>query len=964
MTASPRSRVLLPLMAIVLVTLACSAGDIAAALTTPTLAPVAPTSAPQQATEVPVTPTPAVTATPLPLEGSISGLEMAASLSTAAPLPFDPYTWGLGIGLLDADTDRTLASGPDWEVGDAETFNLKIADAATLPLYGIDTLSGREATIDSVDVRAELRLITDTFYVWVDEAISADVPDFRLQAAVDSFETLGYEAVQSLGGGEWNPGMDAAPLLHLVYISDLGADAQFRRVDEYPVAIYQPSAEREVLFIDVEDPNLLNPENVEAALAREYWRMAQFEADPNEPRWSLEGMSRVVAGIAGFEADNEAAAFASASDTRLNWWPTEGKGRPLASSGAGYLYHRYVQERAAAGETGATPTAEAALDALSQVASSELDGLAAFDGVVGAASGDQLFFDWTVANLIDDPQVEDGQYGYADTEIPGLCPVVPLDVLPKAGTYQIDPYSAAYYELQGGTTLSLDFAAPPDSPLLGSPPFSGGVAWWSGNAEWSESRLTRALDLTDVAAATLDFAVWYDIDPEQGAAYVMVSTDDGETWTPLQGPHSVAVRNLPAFTGISGGGLQPTWVQERVDLTPYAGQEILLRFDYVSLGYGGSGIMVDNISIPELGFIDGAEALEENWEAEGWLRTSSQVSNRWGLFVVTEQTTGGQVVHTVTPVPVDEEGHATTTQSLPADVSRSWVVVALAVPGTNDPVEYTLTLDGDFEVVSLPELPGGALAAENFEASCGLFSAMRDDEFADTIADGALNVEVSAENWEHVALIDGSYEDVVVSADTVLPAGPPSETAWGMICRYFDADNYYGFQIRADGQYRIYVVANGEESDLVEFTDADVIETGSRAENNVLAACVGDTLSLTVNGEAVNTVEDSRIVGGQVGVTVASGDTAPVSVQFDNFLVTGPTGVTAVATTPAPGQPTATPSGTQEAICDCSANLYDCRDFPGRGEAQACYNFCGGRSNDVHLLDADRNGVVCETVFP
>ncbi len=51
-------------------------------------------------------------------------------------------------------------------------------------------------------------------------------------------------------------------------------------------------------------------------------------------------------------------------------------------------------------------------------------------------------------------------------------------------------------------------------------------------------------------------------------------------------------------------------------------------------------------------------------------------------------------------------------------------------------------------------------------------------------------------------------------------------------------------------------------------------------------------------------------------------------------------------------------------VCDCYANLYNCRDFPDKGSAQACYDFCGGATNDIHRLDIDLNGIACETVFP
>jgi len=48
--------------------------------------------------------------------------------------------------------------------------------------------------------------------------------------------------------------------------------------------------------------------------------------------------------------------------------------------------------------------------------------------------------------------------------------------------------------------------------------------------------------------------------------------------------------------------------------------------------------------------------------------------------------------------------------------------------------------------------------------------------------------------------------------------------------------------------------------------------------------------------------------------------------------------------------------------CSCSGNIYNCDDFSTHREAQACYEKCGGVSNDVHKLDRDADGSACETL--
>jgi len=61
-------------------------------------------------------------------------------------------------------------------------------------------------------------------------------------------------------------------------------------------------------------------------------------------------------------------------------------------------------------------------------------------------------------------------------------------------------------------------------------------------------------------------------------------------------------------------------------------------------------------------------------------------------------------------------------------------------------------------------------------------------------------------------------------------------------------------------------------------------------------------------------------------------------------------------------KPIITPEQKQNAVCDCSSNIYNCTDFKTQAEAQAVYECCGGVNNDIHGLDADRNGWACESL--
>jgi hypothetical protein len=102
-------------------------------------------------------------------------------------------------------------------------------------------------------------------------------------------------------------------------------------------------------------------------------------------------------------------------------------------------------------------------------------------------------------------------------------------------------------------------------------------------------------------------------------------------------------------------------------------------------------------------------------------------------------------------------------------------------------------------------------------------------------------------------------------------------------------------------------------------------------------------------------------------------DNAPLAVPL-----VFPTMTPAPSPTPTPTftpLPTATSAGTEtptptatsldEQVCDCSGDNFDCLGniFANRGEAQRCFEYCFRQvGRDIHLLDANLNGMACENL--
>jgi len=69
-----------------------------------------------------------------------------------------------------------------------------------------------------------------------------------------------------------------------------------------------------------------------------------------------------------------------------------------------------------------------------------------------------------------------------------------------------------------------------------------------------------------------------------------------------------------------------------------------------------------------------------------------------------------------------------------------------------------------------------------------------------------------------------------------------------------------------------------------------------------------------------------------------------------------------VCDSPEPADPQQPEHQKNTGNCRCDSNIYNCVDFSTQAEAQALFECCGGTSNDVHKLDRDGDGKVCESL--
>ena len=131
------------------------------------------------------------------------------------------------------------------------------------------------------------------------------------------------------------------------------------------------------------------------------------------------------------------------------------------------------------------------------------------------------------------------------------------------------------------------------------------VSSWSGLRSFADSRygnskdatqsyfnLAPAINLTGRTNPRAEFAVKFATEPGYDYARIQISTNAGSTWTNLSGRYTKTLGGLPSYAGIK------YWVFEQINLTPYIGQNIKLRFYYYTdSGTPGDGIYIDDFRI-------------------------------------------------------------------------------------------------------------------------------------------------------------------------------------------------------------------------------------------------------------------------------------------------------------------------------------------------------------------------------
>ena len=493
-------------------------------------------------------------------------------------------------------------------------------------------------TNENFQVSATLSYITEHAYFWIEEGVEYEPKD--LQDLAETFEQQIYPTNRAFFGSEWSPGVDGDEHLYILYARGLRGNTvgYFSSQDSLNPLIQEYSNGHEMFVLNA-DKTALYEDYTYGVLAHEFQHMIHWYRDRNETSWLNEGFSDLAMFLNGYDIGGHDYVFALDPDLQLNDWPND-PNQTIPHYGAAFLFAAYFLDRFGDETTQALVVHPAnGMDSIDKV----LNDIDARDPLTGSPiSADDVFADWAVANYLQDGSILDGRYTYnnytnapqtEDTETISTCKT---DFL----TRDVRQYGTDYIRIKCKGDYTLHFEGSTQVDVLPKDPYSGSYAYWSNKGDESDMTLTRSFDFKDhTGPLTLSYWTWFDIEEDWDYLYLEASLD-GENWELLKTPSGTAYNPIGAnygwgYTGTSGNGAE--WIEEEIDISQFAGKEVQLRFEYVTdAAVNGEGLLLDDVSIPEIGYFTDFEEDDSGWQSEGFVRIQNVLPQDFRLALISQ----------------------------------------------------------------------------------------------------------------------------------------------------------------------------------------------------------------------------------------------------------------------------------------------------------------------------------------
>lgn len=541
-------------------------------------------------------------------------------------------------------------------------------------------------TNQNFSIAAHLAYVANCAYFWIEEGIEYRESD--LQDLAETFCDHIYPTTREFFGSEWNPGIDNDPHIYILYASNLGNSvaAYFSSSDSVHPLAQEYSNAHEMFIINADNTPLDDPYTY-GVLAHEFQHMIHWYRDRNEESWLNEGFSELAAFLNGYDPGGFDYLFARDPDLQLNDWPND----PDATTphyGASFLFVAYFLDRFGEHATQALVAhPDNGMDSLDAV----LTELGAIDPITGQPyTADDVFVDWTITNYLQNPSLEDGRFSYYRYETPPIF--TPTETLqqcaPEEITGTVNQYGADYIQITCPGRLRLRFEGNQEVGVLPVGAHSGDYAFWSNKGDESDMTLTQTFDFTNVQGPiTLTYWTWYDLEKDYDYLYLLAS-ENGEDWQILTTPSCTTDDPSGNSYGCGYNGKSQGYIQEKVDLTQFAGKRVTLRFEYVTdAAVNGEGFLLDDVAIPAIGYFSDFERDDGGWQAKGFVRIQNRLPQTFRLTLIRQ----GQRTM-LQPLTTDEHQRATFEFTL-NERETATLVISGTTRFTRQPATYRLSVE-------------------------------------------------------------------------------------------------------------------------------------------------------------------------------------------------------------------------------------------------------------------------------
>jgi hypothetical protein len=383
----------------------------------------------------------------------------------------------------------------------------------------------------------------------------------------------------------------------------------------------------------------------EGTLAHEYQHLLEHYEDPDEALWVNEGLSDWAETLTGYQDPKVPITRAGFSghiqcflghlgtqtpanpnpreggpENSLTAWEDQGPGEILCDYGAAYTMMELLHGRHGdAFMTRLHRDDAGGLKSLEDLLAESRPGAGALDVV------DEWAAMVTLDGVLDDGATLTGA-DPKDLTVPTLDAIINWDTRHTHDTPGAPPNGSDYVRVRDGQgaylpasaieSVSFDGASTlPPTPVEwvvdpnGHAP--GDAALYSGTGGGLDRSIVRSVAVPR-GGATLTFDTRYQTEAGFDFGFVQVSTDGGQSFKSLPATTTVSERDpsslpelaaiLPGYTGDSKG-----WIAEKVDLSAYQGQTILLAFRYVTdPAVNGPGWWIDNLALGGVPLSDGS----------------------------------------------------------------------------------------------------------------------------------------------------------------------------------------------------------------------------------------------------------------------------------------------------------------------------------------------------------------------